>query len=155
MSKDTTMPRDGRQQRKQQPYKLCFSVVTGEEASRASSERRARMTLRASSTVTAFPFQKLQLHAEHQHEVKGLHENNNHEDHLFCGDEELNGPSQQEAAILLARLGLDVEARDDIGTRWSTVWGYTKKTGGKTKEPTERIVLQWCAFLLYKYRITS
>ncbi|KAI0039609.1 hypothetical protein FA95DRAFT_1612439 [Auriscalpium vulgare] len=66
------------------------------------------------------PVAQLILDEEQKKSVKLIHKSNELEDHTFDSRSDADGVA---AATLLAGLGLDDEAREDITNRWKKRWG--------------------------------
>jgi hypothetical protein len=107
-------------------------TVTPKEASGQKSALSGRRE------VSDVNLKALTLTSEQISQINRIYEQGLAEDTAF---QDLEEADQLRAASLLATHHLDVDSRDNLGSRWSVKW--TRTSGGKQIGQSRRVLYQW------------
>jgi hypothetical protein len=128
---DTTGNKTGQKKGRVPKYSVRFANYSPEEAGGDKSGLSAR------SRAAQLYNQHLKLNAEQSAALDQLYASNGISDILF---KSMDNESQSKAQTLLAAYRLSLDAREDVGSRWSVKWG---RTSGKSEGSTQRVLYQW------------
>jgi len=119
-------------------FRVRFTNVSPEEARGDKVDMPSHRT--ASQTPWSIldwtPDQRVILEALYG-EIEDINRDNTLQDHPFAEEDDLE---QQAAVELLVSLGLNTEAVEDVGSRWSSKWNQTR---GKGKNEQLQVLYQW------------